>query len=655
LAKYEGRKTIKLESLVKLPEAHAADLRGNEKIVLPAHLRKPAITNSLGMNLSYIPAGKFAMGSPRDEKGRKEEERRHGVELTREFYLGIHEVTVGQFRAFIDDSGYKTDTDKDGKGSWGITPKGKFERDAKYDWKSPGFEQCSHHPVVDVSWNDAKAFCKWLSHKEGKTYRLPTEAEWEYACRAGTRTAYSFGDNPQDLAKAGNAADASARAQFSAWSLGIKGNDGYAYSSPVGQFQPNRFGLYDMHGNVWEWCEDWYAEDAYPRSSRTDPTGPKTGTMRVHRGGGWSSAPERCRSASRIRRHPSEYRGCYLGFRVLHMPDVTVFEKENSKADPNPKTLLKVDPKLRKPFENLVYDLGKGVTLELVKIQAKGKTFMIGSSKEEQEEVARKYFGDKSPPRIDFEDSQSVTLTNDYFIGKHEITRGQFRRFIEETGYKTITEQTDGGYGWNEELRKYEGRDRKYNWENTGHPGQNDAYPVTNITREDARQFCLWIAEKGDRKVELSQVRLPSEAEWEYACRAGSQGRFSFGDADEKLVLYANVSDKSRKAEFPSVKAVQGNDGFVFMAPVGQFMPNAFGLYDMHGNAWEWVEDYFGKYSKLPKTNNGLQTVNQGERRPMMRGGAWYLGPGDCRIAKRYVVGIQGRYGSGGFRIVCLP
>ncbi len=284
---------------------------------LTNHALADQVVNSLGMRLACIPAGTFSMGSPRDEPGRKDEERRHEVELTRNFYLAVHEVTVEQFKTFVQDADYQTDAEKDGRGSWGITPKGTFERDAKYNWTNPGFEQTDEHPVVDVSWNDAKAFCRWLSKKEGKSYRLPTEAEWEYACRAGTRTAYSFGDDPRDLDRAGNVADATARAQFRAWSLGIKGEDGAAYTAPVGRFAANRFGLHDMHGNVWEWCEDWYAEDAYPMKKRIDPTGPETGTMRVHRGGGWSSAPERCRSASRIRRHPSDYRGAYLGFRVL--------------------------------------------------------------------------------------------------------------------------------------------------------------------------------------------------------------------------------------------------------------------------------------------------------------------------------------------------
>ena len=193
------------------------------------------ITNTRGMQLTYIPAGKFSMGSPKTELKREEQEKRHEVVLPKDFYMGVHEVTVGQFREFIRDSRYVPEAIQDGQGSWGIEENGKFIKDAKYNWKNPGFEQSDDHPVVNVSWNDAKAFCKWLSEKERKTYRLPTEAEWEYACRAGTQTAYSYGDDPQELLRAGNVADAKARKAFKAWTLGIKGNDGYEYSAPVGQ------------------------------------------------------------------------------------------------------------------------------------------------------------------------------------------------------------------------------------------------------------------------------------------------------------------------------------------------------------------------------------------------------------------------------------
>ena len=153
--------------------------------------------------------------------------------------------------------------------------------------------------MVNVSWNDAVAFCKWLSRKEGKTYRLPTEAEWEYACRAGTTTRYYSGDDPETLAKVGNVADAALKAKFPDWKYTIKANDGYVFTAPVGKFKPNAFGLYDMHGNAWQWCTDWYGAEYYARSPIDDPTGPDSGAVRVLRGGSWFVRPFFSRSATR--------------------------------------------------------------------------------------------------------------------------------------------------------------------------------------------------------------------------------------------------------------------------------------------------------------------------------------------------------------------
>jgi formylglycine-generating enzyme required for sulfatase activity len=262
---------------------------------------KSAIKNSLGMQLVYVPPGKFLMGSPETEPGREKQERQHEVILTRGFYLGTHEVTVGQFRQFIRDAKYQTEGERDGKGGWGVNASGSIGQNGRYTWKTPGFVQTNDHPVVLVSWNDTVTFCRWLSKKEKRRYRLPTEAEWEYACRSGTRTAYANGDAPKNLKALGNAG----------------AGDDHRFTAPVGTFKPNAFGLYDMHGNVWEWCTDWYVPGSYPKTRQADPVGPASGDARVQRGGGWSSAAKRCRSAARIGRSPSDYRGSYLGFRVV--------------------------------------------------------------------------------------------------------------------------------------------------------------------------------------------------------------------------------------------------------------------------------------------------------------------------------------------------
>jgi formylglycine-generating enzyme required for sulfatase activity len=168
------------------------------------------------------------------------------------------------------------------------------------------------NPVEMVSWNDAVEFCKKLSEKTGKKVRLPTEAEWEYACRAGTTTRFNFGDRDEDLHKYGNYCDKSNTSGFS-WQ-DKQHDDGYDKTAPVGSLKPNAFGLYDMHGNVWEWCADW--NDLYANAKNVDPAGPASGTSRVLRGGSWVNAPQFCRSAIRIRSSPGSRRG-NVGFRVV--------------------------------------------------------------------------------------------------------------------------------------------------------------------------------------------------------------------------------------------------------------------------------------------------------------------------------------------------
>jgi formylglycine-generating enzyme required for sulfatase activity len=295
------------------------------------------------MEMILIPSGEFKMGSSESAEdmvaffnghGHYVEDRsscghdtrlkahefrqeypQHRVRITRPFYLGTYHVTRGQFRTFVNDTGYKTDLEKGKKrGADGPWHPG-IEFNKKYSWRNAGFEQTDEHPVVNVSWNDAVAFCKWLSRKEGKIYRLPTEAEWEYACRAGTRTRYYSGDDPETLAKVGNVADATPTGKSWVWTELINASDGYVFTSPVGKFKPNAFGLYDMHGNAWQWCADWYGEKYYAKSRRDDPTGPKSGEDRVLRGGSWEAGPCAVRAAFRWAITP-DYGSSATGFRV---------------------------------------------------------------------------------------------------------------------------------------------------------------------------------------------------------------------------------------------------------------------------------------------------------------------------------------------------
>ena len=298
----------------------------------PEVCRPTETANSIGMKMVLVPAGEFFMGGQESAKDLveafpayrrpadffKDEYPRHRVRITKPFQLGKYEVTVGQFRRFADETGYKTEAEKDGLGGWGYDAAvGKCRgRDVKFNWRTPGFKQSDDQPVLDVTWNDAVAFCKWLSRKEGKTYRLPTEAEWEYACRAGTTTRYNNGNDPEKLAAVANVGDDKGRTTFPhVQELDLPKDGPLKFTVPVGKFPPNRFGLCDMHGNVWEWCSDWYGADYYSKSPVDDPTGPETGTKRVRRGGAWHSFPLWARAAFRNWNSPQS-RCVNLGFRV---------------------------------------------------------------------------------------------------------------------------------------------------------------------------------------------------------------------------------------------------------------------------------------------------------------------------------------------------
>jgi formylglycine-generating enzyme required for sulfatase activity len=294
------------------------------------------VRNSIGMKLTLIPSGEFQMGSHesmeetaafairigyKDARAEsyRDEHPRHQVQLSKPFFLGTHEVTRGEFRKFVDDSGYQSDAESDGQGGLGYNAsQQKLEQKREYTWKNPGWDQTDEHPVVNVTWNDAAKFCEWLSRREGETYRLPTEAQWEYACRAGTTGRVVTGNVPEELEGFANVGDQSYhRIPGFQQSFGFFAfDDGASFTSTVGKYRKNPFGLTDMHGNVWEWCNDWYDAGYYENSPRVDPSGPPAGLYRVYRGGGWLNDPVGCRSARRAGPSPSS-RCNRLGFRLV--------------------------------------------------------------------------------------------------------------------------------------------------------------------------------------------------------------------------------------------------------------------------------------------------------------------------------------------------
>ena len=230
--------------------------------------------NGVSMELVLIPAGEFTMGSPAAEEGHEDDESpQWRVTVSEPFYMGVHEVTQEQYQAVMGEN--------------------------------PGYLKGAKNPVERVSWNEAMEFCIKLSDGAGMNVGLPTEAEWEYACRAGTTTPFHTGQTIST--------DQANYDGDHTYGDGKKGED-RGKTIAVGSFKPNAWGLYDMHGNVWEWCSDWYGE-SYARAQDQDPTGPDSGTLRVLRGGGWGHSPQSCRSASR-HWHAPGFRSLNYGFRV---------------------------------------------------------------------------------------------------------------------------------------------------------------------------------------------------------------------------------------------------------------------------------------------------------------------------------------------------
>ena len=272
-------------------------------------------SNSFGMEMIRIPAGDFLMGSSPEEAARiaglmrekkitswypnspASEAPPRRTRITKAFYLSARETTLGDFSRFVSESGFRTDAERDGKGADGKR-NGQWTTAPEFNWRDMGYERSDDVPVVNVSWNDAVAFTRWLSKKEGRRYRLPTEAEWEYACRAGSTGRYYWGD------------DDSKRNEY-AWTGANSGGGPH----PAGRLKPNAWALYDMLGNAYEYCSDFFVVQPYDPADAVDPKGPATGTDRVVRSGSWGTDPMHPRCAFRGGADPT-HRNRRDGFRV---------------------------------------------------------------------------------------------------------------------------------------------------------------------------------------------------------------------------------------------------------------------------------------------------------------------------------------------------
>jgi uncharacterized protein (TIGR02996 family) len=257
-----------LTQSAEVPQRPRSELRLRKLIDQGVEPPGPFFTNSIGMRLAAIPPGTFLMGSAEKEKGHDWDETQHRVTLTRGFFIGVFPVTQREWALVMG--------------------------------KNPSQFQGDNRPVECVSWGDCQDFCKRLGRREKRTYRLPTEAEWEYACRAGTTSPFCSGHDLRALRKVG-------------WCSFDKHAGSGKETREVGQYQPNAFGLYDVHGNVWEWCKDWYRK--FEDDPATDPQGAPRGEYRALRGGAWYSIPNGCRAAYRNRQAPDS-RQAYMGFRV---------------------------------------------------------------------------------------------------------------------------------------------------------------------------------------------------------------------------------------------------------------------------------------------------------------------------------------------------
>ncbi|MFC1735088.1 formylglycine-generating enzyme family protein [Candidatus Hydrogenedentota bacterium] len=466
------------------------------------------VTNSIRMKFRKIEPGTFMMGS---DSGQDSEKPAHKVTLTRPFHIGVYEVTQAQYEQIM-----------------GTNPS-----------HSKGPEQ----PVENVSWNDAQTFCRKLSEKENIKYRLPTEAEWEYACRAGTDTTFYWGElfNPEH-----------------AWSNFVfPGDERLEAARQVGRRKPNPWGLYDMIGNVSELCEDRFGD--YEGGEQTDPRGYVRGSTRVTRGGSWYDRPLNSHSTSRRAADPESFSyriGLRLVMETVAASAVVLSATEGRAVEAS---VGQVAPTSPEPLSLVAVEEGKtttnsiGMKLRLIE----PGSFIMGTDK----------------AGFDEEPVHKVSLTKAFYMGVHEVTQVQYEEIM----------------GRNP--AKYKGPDN----------------PVELVSWNEAQEFCLKLSEK-----ENAQYRLPTEAEWEYACRAGTTTPYFWGyDFDDRYAW---------------------GRSYVTHA-VGTKLPNAWGLFDMSGNVQEWCEDWY-RDSYDSEEQVDPQGPSGGMAR-VLRGGSWSVESGGLSSTKR--------------------
>jgi formylglycine-generating enzyme required for sulfatase activity len=533
------------------------------------------------------------MGLPQSDTGRRRDEAQHRVRITKPFYLGVTEVTQSEFQRVL-----------------GRNPS-YFQNSEAEAEKATG-PDTSRNPVDNVTWYDALEFCNKLSEDEGRRpyyrisdikrdgdvrivdatvgieggsgYQLPTEAQWEYACRAGTTTPFNFGS-----ANNGIECNCNGNKPYQIEQHGRA----HGATIAVGSHPPNAFGLHDMHGNEQQWCWDVYDESYYANTPEVDPTGPLKGALRVLRGGSWASSGSDCRSAARMGRKPDFFG---KGFRVACDAIVGKQFKRPDSPTQNPERIPETPGAFGGTGGRIRTD--NGLNLPLVWIPP--GAFTMGSPQDEK-------------GRSGDEDQVQVTLTKGFWLGQHVVTQREWKRVMQSTP-----------------------------WSGIQHVKKGDDYPATYVSWDDAMKFCEQFTEADHRAGRLPpqwKYVLPTEAQWEYACRGGTKTRFSFGDDDSELDKYAwfrrNASDAGQN----------------YAHRVGQKKPNPWGLHEMHGNVWEWCSDY---YADNVFGGRDPQGPSAGSLR-VRRGGCWNSIPWNCRSAFRRGFRPGTRDGRLGFRLAAVP
>lgn len=659
---------------------------------------KDEIINSIGMRLVVIPGGTFTMGSSSAEIRRirnewnveeeivTRESPAHRVQVSKPFLIGKYDVTVGQFKTFVNETGYQSVAEtQDATWAYDHTKKHWIKKPG-VSWRNPGTEVGDDHPVTMVCHIDAEAFCAWLSKRDGRKYELPTEAQWEYAARGGKEAQrFPWGDEYPDGRKL-NLADRRSPVPWADRTV----DDHYSGPSPVGCFDPNGFRLYDMAGNVWQLCADYFDPKAYQGTASgvaIDPKGPRTGKKKSVRGGNWAFGAGIARNAFRFGIEPNLCTDL-SGFRVAAVahPDddtnqlkgqpssygkLTDLSQAEALAD-RVKKLVSGGRRLEarrlvdqsgQAGQKIAVDDPDGLVTEVLAtlidlsedssaqtfnnslgikmVRIPAGAFVMGSS-EADIAWAMTTLAQNQPVSLENEfPFHKVRISRPFFMSATEVTVGQFQAFVEATGYITDAEDAGGGQVFNTKSNRWEQKDGS-SWKSPGWTITPDQ-PVTMVSWNDAQAFVEWITAK-----EKLLYRLPTEAQWEYAARGGLlMTQFPWGDAVPDG-LRANYADKNTDFEWRDRDA---DDGYKHVAPVGSFAANGYGLHDMAGNVIEWVRDYYGEdyYRFTPEVDS--EGPGHGENR-VTKGGDWSSGAASLRCAFRGWSRPDLAFSNTGFRVI---